>query len=47
MGVCGPHLEAPASWYREAGLINPDGVRLDLGYDLLVATIKMQRAMRT
>jgi glutamine amidotransferase-like uncharacterized protein len=40
VGVCGPHPEAPSSWYSESGLTNPDGVRLDLGYDLVEATIK-------
>ncbi len=40
VGVSGPHPEAPASWYSESGLTNPDGVRLDLGYDLVEATIK-------
>jgi len=39
VGVSGPHPEAPASWYRESGLTNPDGVRLDLGYDLVEATL--------
>ncbi|HUK72272.1 MAG TPA: BPL-N domain-containing protein [Streptosporangiaceae bacterium] len=40
VGVSGPHPEAPASWYSESGLTNPDGIRLDLGYDLIEATIK-------
>lgn len=40
VGVCGPHPEAPSSWYTESGLANPDGGRLDLGYDLVEATIK-------
>lgn len=40
VGVSGPHPEAPASWYSESGLTNPDGVRLDLGYDLVEATLK-------
>ncbi len=39
VGVAGPHPEAPASWYRESGLTNPDGVHLDLGYDLVEATL--------
>ncbi len=41
VGVTGPHPEAPASWYREADLKNPDGVHLDLGYDLVETTMKM------
>ena len=40
VGVSGPHPEAPASWYSESGLTNPNGVRLDLGYNLVEATIK-------
>ena len=41
IGVAGPHREAPASWYREADLGNPDGVHLDLGYDLVETTMKI------
>jgi glutamine amidotransferase-like uncharacterized protein len=40
VGVSGPHPEAPASWYSESGLTNPDGVHLDLGYDLVETTLK-------
>jgi glutamine amidotransferase-like uncharacterized protein len=36
VGVVGPHPEADASWYTR-GLRNPDGVRLDLGRDLVEA----------
>ena len=39
VGVSGPHPEAAASWYSESGLTT-DGVSLDLGYDLVEATIK-------
>lgn len=35
IGVLGPHPEAPNSWYQTAGLIDPDGVDADLGYDLI------------
>lgn len=34
VGVVGPHPEADQSWYTH-GLINPDGVRFDLGLDLI------------
>lgn len=40
VGVSGPHPEAPASWYEEADLVNPDGVHLDLGYDLVETTLR-------
>ncbi|MGP8060924.1 MAG: BPL-N domain-containing protein [Acidimicrobiales bacterium] len=40
VGVSGPHPEAPASWYRESGLVDPDGVHLDLGYDLVDTTMR-------
>ncbi|MGW4397722.1 BPL-N domain-containing protein [Amycolatopsis nivea] len=39
VGVSGPHPEADASWYDEKGLTNPDGVRLDLAYELIQATV--------
>lgn len=39
VGVCGPHPEASGSWYAEHGLINPDGVRFDLGHDLIDAVM--------
>ncbi len=35
VGVVGPHPEADASWYADYDLTNPDGVRFDLGYDLV------------
>jgi len=38
VGVVGPHPEADRSWYDGAGLSNPDGVRFDLGHDLVAAT---------
>jgi Biotin-protein ligase, N terminal len=40
VGVVGPHPEADGSWYADAGLRNPDGVRFDLGYDLIETTLK-------
>ncbi|MEC3981503.1 hypothetical protein QMK34_40345, partial [Amycolatopsis sp. H20-H5] len=39
VGVVGPHPEADQSWYDSAGLANPDGVRPDLGYDLVETTL--------
>jgi glutamine amidotransferase-like uncharacterized protein len=39
VAVVGPHPEADASWYAEYGLKNPDGVHLDLGYDLVKAAM--------
>ena len=38
VGVSGPHPEADESWYEDTDLTNPDGVRLDLAYELLAAT---------
>lgn len=35
VGVVGPHPEADESWYRGTRLSNPDGIRFDLGYDLI------------
>lgn len=34
VGVVGPHPEADQSWYTQ-GLVNPDGIRFDLGLDLI------------
>jgi hypothetical protein len=39
VGVVGPHPEADASWYADAGITNPDGVRLDLGRDFVTTTL--------
>ena len=38
IGVVGPHPEADRSWYTY-GLSNPDGIRPDLGYDLIQTTL--------
>lgn len=35
VGLVGPHPEADESWYRGPGLTNPDGIRFDLGHDLI------------
>lgn len=39
VGVVGPHPEASQSWYDDAGLRNPEGVRPDLGFDLVESTV--------
>jgi glutamine amidotransferase-like uncharacterized protein len=39
VGLVGPHPEADQSWYRDAGLANPDGIHFDLGYDLVESTV--------
>ncbi|WP_223885640.1 BPL-N domain-containing protein [Nocardia colli] len=38
VGVSGPHPEADESWYADKGLTNPDGIHLDLAYELIEAT---------
>lgn len=41
VGVVGPHPEADRSWYKDVpGLTNPDGIRPDLAYDLVEATVQ-------
>lgn len=35
VGVVGPHPEADDSWYKLAGLKDPDGLDADLGHDLV------------
>jgi len=42
VGVVGPHPEADRSWYRGAGLTNPDGIQFDLGHDLVESTVHHQ-----
>ncbi|MEV0133017.1 BPL-N domain-containing protein [Dactylosporangium sp. NPDC050688] len=39
VGLVGPHPEADPSWYADAGLTNPDGIRYDLGHDLIESTL--------
>ncbi|MFE3292702.1 BPL-N domain-containing protein [Rhodococcus sp. NPDC059234] len=39
VGLVGPHPEADESWYRGPGLTNPDGIRFDLGHDLIQTTL--------
>ncbi|MCZ4549703.1 BPL-N domain-containing protein [Gordonia rubripertincta] len=38
VGVSGPHPEADQSWYDEADLENPDGIRTDIAYELIEKT---------
>jgi glutamine amidotransferase-like uncharacterized protein len=38
VGLVGPHPEADQSWYT-TGTDNPDGIRFDLGHDLIESTI--------
>ncbi|MFE3556225.1 hypothetical protein ACFXKW_15340 [Streptomyces sp. NPDC059193] len=40
VAVVVPHPEADTTWYSDAGLNNPDGVRFDLGHDLIEETIR-------
>jgi glutamine amidotransferase-like uncharacterized protein len=35
VAVVGPHPEADQSWYTDDGLTNPDGIRFEMGYDLI------------
>ncbi|MEV6813219.1 BPL-N domain-containing protein [Micromonospora sp. NPDC051296] len=39
VGLVGPHPEADRSWYAEKELTNPDGIRFDLGHDLVRSTM--------
>jgi glutamine amidotransferase-like uncharacterized protein len=44
VAVVGPHPEADASWYADHDLTNPDGVRFDLGHDLVEAAMADPRS---
>jgi glutamine amidotransferase-like uncharacterized protein len=35
VGVVGPHPEATATWYASAHLVNPEGINVALGHDLI------------
>ena len=39
VGVVGPHPEATPDWYRDTGLVKPDGLDTDLGHDLIEAVM--------
>ncbi|MGW3604814.1 BPL-N domain-containing protein [Micromonospora sp. NPDC005161] len=47
VGLVGPHPEADRSWYADEGLTNPDGIRFDLGHDLVQSTMDRQGAVQT
>lgn len=47
IGVVGPHPEADQSWYRDADLTNPDGIRPDLSYDLIETTVRTSAPTKT
>ena len=47
VGLVGPHPEADRSWYADAGLTNPDGIRFDLGHDLIKSTMQADGARRS
>lgn len=40
VGLVGPHPEADESWYTGTGLTNPDGIRFDLGHDLVATAMQ-------
>ncbi|GAB3833421.1 BPL-N domain-containing protein [Dactylosporangium cerinum] len=40
VGVVGPHPEADQTWYADSRLTNPDGIRFDLGHDLIESTVQ-------
>ncbi|WP_231496513.1 BPL-N domain-containing protein [Rhodococcus sp. UNC363MFTsu5.1] len=40
VGLVGPHPEADESWYSGPGLVNPDGIRYDLGHDLVASALQ-------
>ncbi|GAA2123575.1 hypothetical protein [Streptomyces synnematoformans] len=44
VAVVGPHPEADAGWYAGYNLSNPDGIRLDLGHDLVEAAMAGTRS---
>jgi glutamine amidotransferase-like uncharacterized protein len=35
VGVVGPHPEADAGWYKDSGLVAPESLDFNLGYDLI------------
>ncbi|KAF4448078.1 biotin protein ligase [Fusarium austroafricanum] len=39
VGLVGPHPEADESWYEDAEITNPEGIRMDIGHDFVEATI--------
>ncbi|RGP67661.1 biotin ligase [Fusarium sporotrichioides] len=39
VGLIGPHPEADKTWYEDAEIENPEGVRSDIGHDFILATM--------
>ncbi|KAL4731478.1 hypothetical protein ACLX1H_000446 [Fusarium chlamydosporum] len=39
VGLVGPHPEADETWYEDADVKNPEGIRLDIGHDFVQATL--------
>ncbi|KAG8672313.1 hypothetical protein FPOAC1_005577 [Fusarium poae] len=39
VGLIGPHPEADKTWYEDAEIENPEGVRYDIGYDFIQETL--------
>ncbi|EAT90838.1 hypothetical protein HBI56_216790 [Parastagonospora nodorum] len=44
IGLVGPHPEAYELWYESAKIKNPEGMRTDIGYDFVRATVDGIRA---
>ncbi|CAJ0542412.1 Ff.00g000640.m01.CDS01 [Fusarium sp. VM40] len=39
VGLIGPHPEADDTWYDDAEITNPEGIKFDIGHDFVEATI--------
>ncbi|RGP77155.1 biotin ligase [Fusarium longipes] len=39
VGLVGPHPEADKTWYEDAEVENPEGIRHDIGHDFIQATL--------
>ncbi|KAJ4258918.1 hypothetical protein NW762_008005 [Fusarium torreyae] len=39
VGLVGIHPEADEEWYEDEGISNPEGVKFDIGYDFIEATL--------
>ena len=42
VGLCGPHPEAPPSWYTDSGFVVPSPMPYPLAHDLIATTIARQ-----
>ncbi|KAL6916977.1 hypothetical protein FSST1_008472 [Fusarium sambucinum] len=49
VGLVGPHPEADKTWYEDAEIENPEGIRYDIGHDFIQETLNggSGRAMGT